>query len=96
MRIQKPKFIKKWHKPQHEVAKSLSLIVKNERVFGKSIAEIKQLLNRELDILCIMHQDKMQLCGVTDETMISDGDHILVSVNSEDVDAVEALIGVKS
>lgn len=75
---------------------SLSLIVKNERVFGKSIAEIKQLLNRQLDFLCIMHQDKMQLCGVTDETMISDGDHILVSVNSEDVDAVEALIGVKS
>lgn len=74
---------------------TLSLEVRNPAIFGKTIAEIVKLIDRKFVISRVYHhhqQDTLEIA--TSQTILNEGDRILVVSQSIDDSAISALIGV--
>lgn len=67
--------------------------VLNSQIFGFSVAKVKEILNREFDIKCILHSEGNYLEAVSDSTQLAENDLIVVSAFEHDFSAIEALIG---
>ncbi len=68
--------------------------VLNDQVIGFSIAEIKNILKREFDIKCILHSKENFLEAGSDNAKLGKNDIVLLSAYDNDMDAIEALLGV--
>ncbi|MDO4196145.1 MAG: hypothetical protein Q4D33_08320 [Prevotellaceae bacterium] len=67
--------------------------VLNNQIMGASVADIKAILKRELDIKCILHSDTQCLEAANDSTRVNRNDLIVVSAYDTDLDAITALMG---
>ena len=68
--------------------------VRNEAVFGRTIYEVDHLLNRHFVVSRQYHADgKMEI--PTSESVVNQGDKLLVITSAENVDVVSAFIGRK-
>lgn len=66
----------------------------NNQIMGASVADIKSILKRELDIKCILHSDTQCLEAANDNTRLNKNDLIVVSAYSNDMDAITTLMGI--
>lgn len=67
--------------------------VLNNQIVGFSIAQIKSILKRNIDIKCILHSKEHYLEAVSDNTQLRKNDLIIVSAFDYDLDAIGALLG---
>lgn len=72
----------------------VSLVVKNGAIHGKTIQEIRPLVNRDFVISRIRHHDgKQEMELVRSETVLYTGDCILVIAKPADTEAIAAFFG---
>lgn len=74
-------------------AHMFSLQVENPSIFGKNIGEIKHLIEKEFVISRVLHARTQTLVVPQTETVLNEGDKILVVSNLKNIDIIEALIG---
>ncbi|MDR1984360.1 MAG: putative transporter [Prevotellaceae bacterium] len=74
--------------------KLLTLEVNNPAIFGKSILEIAKLFDKKFIISRIFTNDKLQL--PKSESILQQGDKILLVTSGSDVDMITAFIGKKT
>ncbi|MDR2293335.1 MAG: putative transporter [Prevotellaceae bacterium] len=74
--------------------KLLTLEVNNPAIFGKSILEIAKLFDKKFIISRIFTDDKLQL--PKSESILQQGDKILLVISGSDVDLITAFIGKKA
>ncbi|MDR3286954.1 MAG: putative transporter [Prevotellaceae bacterium] len=74
--------------------KLLTLEINNPAIFGKSILEIAKLFDKKFIISRIFTNGKLQL--PTSESILQQGDKILLAVSGVDVDIITAFIGKKA
>lgn len=79
---------------QTDGATSVSLIVRNPSIFGKTVSELSQLLvPHEFVISRIMHHRENKVCTVSGETVLNEGDRIFVITAEHDVEVIKTFIG---
>lgn len=69
----------------------LSLEVKNEAIKGKTLVEVQKFFGRSFICSRLRHADKVLI--PTHNTVLNEGDQVLIVCTEEDVDALTALIG---
>lgn len=74
-------------------ARMFSLQVLNPAIFGKTIQEIKQLINREFVISRVLHADTETLEIPRPDTRLCENDKVLVVSNLKNINIIEAFIG---
>ncbi|MCW1734373.1 putative transporter [Anaerorudis cellulosivorans] len=74
-------------------ARMFSLQVLNPAIFGKTIQEIKQFINREFVISRVLHADTETLEIPRPDTRLYENDKVLVVSNLKNIDIIEAFIG---
>lgn len=74
-------------------AHMFSIQVKNPSIFGKSIREIKHLIDKEFVVSRVLHSHSGELVVPQTETPLEEGDKVLVVSNLKNIDVIEALIG---
>ncbi len=74
-------------------AQMFSLTVLNPAIMGKTIGEIKKLLDREFVISRVLHTQTGELVVPQTDTKLLEGDKLLVVSNLKNIEAIEALIG---
>jgi putative transport protein len=74
-------------------AQMFSLTVLNPAIMGKTIGEIKKLLDREFVISRVLHTQTGELVVPQTDTKLLAGDKLLVVSNLKNIEAIEALIG---
>ncbi len=74
-------------------AQMFSLSVLNPAIMGKTIGEIKKLLDREFVISRVLHTQSGELVVPQTDTKLLEGDKLLVVSNLKNIEAIEALIG---
>lgn len=70
-----------------------SLQVKNPSIFGKSISDIKHLIDKEFVVSRLLHSKSGELVVPKTETLLEEDDKILVVSNLKNIEVIEALIG---
>lgn len=75
-------------------AQRLSLLVKNPSLFGMNLSQIVKLVDRHFVVSRICHESGQIEIGSAN-SVLSNGDKILVIVDSKDMDFVTAFIGDK-
>ncbi len=70
-----------------------SLQVQNPAIFGKTIREIKQLIEKEFVVSRVLHVESGMMVVPQTDTVLNNNDKILVVSNLQNIDTVEALIG---
>ena len=74
-------------------AHMFSLQVENPSIFGKNIREIKHLIEKEFVISRVLHARTQALVVPQPQTVLNEGDKVLVVSNLKNIDMIEALIG---
>lgn len=75
-------------------AKSVSLIVKNPAVFGKSVGELSNLLeHRDFVISRIWHDSDKQIEIVSANTVLMENDKVFVITTEQDAQTIKTFIG---
>lgn len=74
-------------------AHMFSLQVENPSIFGKNIREIKHLIEKEFVISRVLHARTQALVVPQPQTVLNEGDKVLVVSNLKNIDVIEALIG---
>jgi len=74
-------------------ARIFSLQVLNPAIFGKTIQEIKQFINREFVISRVLHADTETLEIPRTDTRLYENDKVLVVSNLKNINIIEAFIG---
>ncbi len=74
-------------------AHMFSLQVENPSVFGKNIREIKHLIQKEFVISRALNARTQELVVPQTQTVLNEGDKVLVVSNLKNIEVVEALIG---
>ena len=76
---------------QEQRAKHLSVMVKNPALFGKNIAEITRLIDKHFVISRIFHNNTVEIPN--SQTVIKEGDKLLIVTAIKDIDTVTAFLG---
>lgn len=74
-------------------ARMFSLQVQNPAIFGRTIQEIKRLINREFVISRVLHADTETLEIPRPDTRLYENDKVLVVSNLKNINIIEAFIG---
>ncbi len=74
-------------------AQMFTLEVKNPAITGKTIMDIKQLLEKEFVISRLLHSSTGELVVPRTDTVVEGNDKMLVVSNLKNIDTIEALIG---
>ena len=76
-------------------AKPISLIVKNPAIFGKTVAEISSLIERDFVVSRVWRNDNKQIEMASAHTVLNEDDKIFVITTEQDVEAIKAFIGIE-
>lgn len=74
-------------------AHMFSLQVENPSIFGKNIRDIKHLIQREFVISRVLHASTHALVVPKTQTVLNEGDKLLVVSNLKNIETIEAFIG---
>ncbi|MCE5178647.1 MAG: putative transporter [Porphyromonadaceae bacterium] len=74
-------------------AHMFSLLVENPSIFGKNIREIKHLIQKEFVISRALHARTQELVVPKTQTVLNEGDKVLVVSNLKNIELIEAMIG---
>lgn len=74
-------------------AHMFSLLVENPSIFGKNIREIKHLIQKEFVISRVLHVRTQELVVPKTQTVLNEGDKVLVVSNLKNIEVIEAMIG---
>jgi putative transport protein len=74
-------------------ANMFSLLVENPAIFGKSIREIKHLIDKEFVISRALHANTQELVVPQKQTVLNEGDKVLVVSNLKNIEVIEVFIG---
>lgn len=74
-------------------ANMFSLLVENPSIFGKNIREIKHLIQKEFVISRVLHVRTQELVVPKTQTVLNEGDKVLVVSNLKNIEVIEAMIG---
>lgn len=74
-------------------AHMFSLTVENPSIFGKNIREIKHLIQKEFVISRALHVRTQELVMPQTQTILNEGDKVLVVSNLKNIEVIEAMIG---
>ena len=72
-----------------------SLVVQNPAIFGKTVYQVKQLLDKEFVVSRVLHALSGELSIAQTDTVFRENDKILVVSNHQNIESLEALIGSK-
>lgn len=73
----------------------VTMVVKNPAIFGKTIMEIADLIDKYFVVSRLLHDDGRMEIPKSDSAL-KEGDKILVVTSQADIDAIAALIGSKN
>ncbi len=73
----------------------VTMVVKNPAIFGKTIMEIADLIDKYFVVSRLLHDDGRMEIPKSDSAL-KEGDKILVVTSQADIDAITALIGSKN
>ncbi len=76
-------------------AQMFSLQVHNPAIFGKTIHEVKSLIDKEFVISRVFHSDTETLVVPQPHTVLKGNDKVLIVTNLQNIELIEALIGNK-
>ncbi len=76
-------------------AHMFSLVVKNPAIFDKQIYEIKSLIDKDFVFSRLLNINDNSLVVPQPDTVLSEGDKVLVVTNLQNIETIEALIGEK-
>lgn len=76
-------------------AQMFSLQVQNPAIFGKTIYDVKSLVDKEFVVSRVLHHDTGKLSVPQPDTILGEEDKVLVVSNLQNIDTIEALIGKK-
>ena len=76
-------------------AKPISLIVKNPAIFGKTVAEISSLIERDFVVSRVWRNDNKQIEMASAQTVLNEDDKIFVITTEQDAETIKALIGIE-
>ena len=74
-------------------AQMFSLVINNPAVFGKTISAAKALIDKEFVISRVQHIKDGTLEIAHPETLLNEGDKVLVVSNLQSINTIEALLG---
>ena len=74
-------------------AQMFSLVINNPAVFGKTISAAKALIDKEFVISRVQHIKDRTLEIAHPETLLNEGDKVLVVSNLQSINTIEALLG---
>lgn len=74
-------------------ANMFSLVVENPAIFGKTIRDIKHLVDKEFVISRALHASRNELVVPQKLTVLNEGDKVLVVSNLKNIEVIEAFIG---
>jgi putative transport protein len=74
-------------------ANMFSLVVENPAIFGKTIRDIKHLIDKEFVISRALHAKTQELVVPQKLTVLNEGDKVLVVSNLKNIEVIEAFIG---
>ena len=67
--------------------------MKNPSIFGKTIADIKELIDKEFVISRLLHDATGELVVPRTDSVLKEDDKLLVVSNLKSIDTIEAMIG---
>ena len=76
-------------------AKPISLIVKNPAIFGKTVAEISSLIERDFVVSRVWRNDNKQIEMASAQTVLNEDDKIFVIMTEQDAETIKAFIGIE-
>ena len=76
-------------------AKPISLIVKNPAIFGKTVAEISSLIERDFVVSRVWRNDNKQIEMASAQTVLTADDKIFVITTEQDAETIKAFIGIE-
>ena len=76
-------------------AKPISLIVKNPAIFGKTVAEISSLIERDFVVSRVWRNDNKQIEMASAQTVLNEEDKIFVITTEQDAETIKAFIGIE-
>ncbi len=76
-------------------AQMFSLVVKNPAIFGKSVHEIKSLVDKDFVFSRLLHNKDHSLVVPQPNSILNEGDKVLVVTNLQNIETIEALVGEK-
>ena len=76
-------------------AKPISLIVKNPAIFGKTVAEISSLIERDFVVSRVWRNDNKQIEMASAQTVLNEDDKIFVITTEQDAETIKAFIGIE-
>ena len=76
-------------------AKPISLIVKNPAIFGKTVAEISSLIERDFVVSRVWRNDNKQIEMASAQTVLNEDDKIFVITTEQDAETIQAFIGIE-
>ena len=76
-------------------AKPISLIVKNPAIFGKTVAEISSLIERDFVVSRVWRNDNKQIEMASAQTVLNEDDKIFVITTEQDAETITAFIGIE-
>ncbi len=76
-------------------AQMFSLIVKNPAIFNKPVHEIKGLIDKDFVFSRLLHKEDHSLVVPQPNTILHEGDKVLVVTNLQNIETIEALVGEK-
>ena len=76
-------------------AKPISLIVKNPAIFGKTVAEISSLIERDFVVSRVWRNDNKQIEMASAQTVLNEDDKIFVITTEQDAETIKAFTGIE-
>ncbi len=74
-------------------AHMFSLVVKNPAIFGRTLYDVKNLIDKEFVISRLVHIRSGEIIVPQNDTVLQENDKILVVSNFKNIEQIEALIG---
>lgn len=74
-------------------AKMFSIEVSNPAVFGKTVSDIKSLLDKEFVVSRVQHVSDGKIEIAQPQTVLYEGDKVLVVSNLENIDSISTMLG---
>ena len=76
-------------------AKPISLIGRKPGVFGKTVAEISSLIERDFVVSRVWRNDNKQIEMASAQTVLNEDDKIFVITTEQDAETIKAFIGIE-
>lgn len=77
-----------------EMVELISVEIKNPSIFGKTISEIRDLINRKFVVSRVLHSNNKVVEIASSQTVLNEGDRVYVATTPPNKGAIQTFLGV--